>query len=189
MDIEHTCQLIRQEMRVLPTIDPSIEVNKRVKFIQTKLKESNCKTLVLGISGGIDSTTCGRLSQLAIDQLNQGNNDTPYRFIAVRLPYGIQADEHEAQLALNFIQPTENIAVNIKFGADGIHEETLSALQNNPSLTASDAAIDFTKGNTKARTRMAIQYEVAGLMGGLVVGTDHSAENITGFFTKWGWRL
>jgi len=186
MDIEHTCQLIRQEMRVLPTIDPSIEVNKRVKFIQTKLKESNCKTLVLGISGGIDSTTCGRLSQLAIDQLNQGNNDTPYRFIAVRLPYGIQADEHEAQLALNFIQPTENIAVNIKFGADGIHEETLSALQNNPSLTASDAAIDFTKGNTKARTRMAIQYEVAGLMGGLVVGTDHSAENITGFFTKWG---
>ena len=80
MDIEHTCQLIRQEMRVLPTIDPSIEVKKRIKFIQMKLEESNCKTLVLGISGGIDSTTCGRLSQLAIDQLNQGNNDTPYQF-------------------------------------------------------------------------------------------------------------
>ncbi len=33
---------------------------------------------------------------------------------------------------------------------------------------------------------MAAQYEVAGLLGGLVVGTDHSAENVTGFYTKWG---
>ena len=33
---------------------------------------------------------------------------------------------------------------------------------------------------------MAAQYEVAGLIGGLVLGTDHSAENITGFYTKWG---
>ena len=33
---------------------------------------------------------------------------------------------------------------------------------------------------------MVIQYDVASLLGGLVLGTDHSAENITGFFTKWG---
>jgi len=33
---------------------------------------------------------------------------------------------------------------------------------------------------------MVAQYEVAGLLGGLVIGTDHSAENITGFYTKWG---
>jgi len=33
---------------------------------------------------------------------------------------------------------------------------------------------------------MIAQYELAGLIGGLVVGTDHSAENITGFYTKWG---
>ena len=42
------------------------------------------------------------------------------------------------------------------------------------------------KGNVKARTRMVVQYNVAALVGGLVLGTDHSAENITGFFTKWG---
>ena len=34
--------------------------------------------------------------------------------------------------------------------------------------------------------RMIAQYEIAGLTGGLVVGTDHSAENITGFYTKHG---
>ena len=45
---------------------------------------------------------------------------------------------------------------------------------------------DFTKGNTKARTRMAVQYQIAGMLNGLVLGTDHSAENITGFYTKFG---
>ena len=30
------------------------------------------------------------------------------------------------------------------------------------------------------------QYEIAGILGGLVLGTDHSAENITGFYTKFG---
>jgi len=191
MDIEHTCQEIRQEMKVIPNIDPAFEAERRVSFIQSILVESGCTTLVLGISGGIDSTTCGRLAQLAIEQLNQNDNGKQYRFVAVRLPYGIQADEDEAQLALNFIQPTESLTVNIKFGADGVHEETLGALKtvtlkNNSILPPSDTTIDFTKGNTKARTRMAVQYEIAGLLGGLVIGTDHSAENITGFFTKWG---
>ena len=53
-------------------------------------------------------------------------------------------------------------------------------------LNASDAQIDFSKGNAKARMRMASQYHIAGIIGALVIGTDHSAENITGFFTKWG---
>jgi len=178
-------------MKVIPNIDPALEAERRVSFIQSILIESGCSTLVLGISGGIDSTTCGRLAQLSIEQLNQNNTGKKYRFVAVRLPYDIQADEDEAQLALSFIQPTESLTVNIKPGADGIHEETLSALKtgvlkNNSIPPPSDTSIDFTKGNTKARTRMAVQYEIAGLLGGLVIGTDHSAENITGFFTKWG---
>jgi len=45
---------------------------------------------------------------------------------------------------------------------------------------------DFVKGNVKARMRMIAQYEIAGLLEGLVLGTDHSAENVTGFYTKYG---
>ncbi len=45
------------------------------------------------------------------------------------------------------------------------------------------AKVDFVKGNVKARARMIAQYEIAGYVGGLVLGTDHSAENITGFYT------
>jgi NAD+ synthase len=45
---------------------------------------------------------------------------------------------------------------------------------------------DFSKGNVKARARMVAQYAIAGENGLLVVGTDHAAEAVTGFFTKYG---
>jgi len=182
MDIDS----IRAEMKVIPEIDPAFEAARRIDFIKSVLLTSKLNTLVLGISGGIDSTTCGRLAQLAVDQLNSEKPDLQFQFIAVRLPYGVQADEHEAQLAVSFIQPSKSLSVNVKLGADGIHEEVLGALGTENLVPDDDDKIDFTKGNTKARTRMTIQYEVAGLLNGLVLGTDHSAENVTGFFTKWG---
>ncbi|WP_318469287.1 ammonia-dependent NAD(+) synthetase [Photobacterium leiognathi] len=179
-------QLIRTEMRVLPEIDVDFEIQRRVAFIQKKLKRSGCKSLVLGISGGVDSTTCGRLAQLAIDGLNTETNTNDYQFIAVRLPYGEQQDEDEAQLALRFIKPSHSVSVNIKDGVDGTHASTLFALEGTGLIPADEAKVDFVKGNVKARTRMIAQYEIAGLVGGLVLGTDHSAENITGFYTKFG---
>ncbi|BAX55350.1 NH(3)-dependent NAD(+) synthetase [Photobacterium damselae subsp. piscicida] len=179
-------QLIRQNMRVLPSIDVEFEIQRRISFIQKKLKVSGSKSLVLGISGGVDSTTCGRLAQLAVEGLNKEHNTTDYQFIAVRLPYGEQQDEDEAQLALQFIQPTHSISINIKTGVDGTHASTLDALDGTGLIPKDEAKVDFVKGNVKARTRMIAQYEVAGLVGGLVLGTDHSAENITGFYTKFG---
>jgi len=173
-------------MQVLPAIDADHEIRRRVDFIKRQLIQSGLKHLVLGISGGVDSTTGGRLAQIAVSELNQEHSSSDYQFIAVRLPYGVQADEQDAQTALEFILPSISLAVNAKMGADAIHEETLGALQNQQLLTAPDATIDFVKGNVKARTRMVVQYEVAGLVNGLVLGTDHSAENLTGFFTKWG---
>jgi len=178
-------QLIRDEMRVLPTIDPQFEVSRRVAFIKRKLQEAGCKSLVLGISGGVDSTTCGRLAQLAVNELNQ-ETEGGYQFIAVRLPYGEQKDEDEAQIALKFIQPTHSVSVNIKAGVDGLHAASHTALEGTGLLPQDSAKIDFVKGNVKARARMVAQYEIAGYVGGLVIGTDHSAENITGFYTKFG---
>ncbi|EDP60500.1 ammonia-dependent NAD(+) synthetase [Vibrio sp. AND4] len=179
-------QSIRDEMRVLPSIDSHFEIERRVAFIKRKLQNAGCKALVLGISGGVDSTTCGRLAQLAVDQLNEETGDTKYQFIAVRLPYGEQKDEDEAQLALDFIQPTHSVSVNIKAGVDGLHGASHVALQGSGLLPTDAAKVDFVKGNVKARARMVAQYEIAGYVGGLVLGTDHSAENITGFYTKFG---
>jgi len=178
-------QAIIDEMRVMPDIDPQFEIQRRVSFIQSQLQLSGCKTLVLGISGGVDSSTCGRLAQLAVDGLNQQMSANDYQFIALRLPYGVQRDEDDAQIALNFIQPSHSLAVNIKPGTDGINQSVCDALQSN-NLLPDAGRVDFAKGNLKARARMASQYEVAGMLGGLVLGTDHSAENITGFYTKFG---
>lgn len=186
-------QAIIAEMKVLPEIDVQFEIRRRVEFIKSTLINSGLKSLVLGISGGVDSSTCGRLAQLAVNELNQGlkadSNETKaneYKFIAVRLPYGVQADEDEAQLALDFIQPSHCLTTNVLDGVDGIHREVISALSDSNLLSASDSQIDFSKGNVKARARMVSQYHIAGILGALVLGTDHSAENITGFFTKWG---
>ena len=176
---------IIREMKVLPSIDTKFEIKRRVSFIKKILLASHSKSLILGISGGVDSTLCGRLAQLAVNELNS-ESEQRYQFIAVRLPYETQKDEEDAQLALNFIEPSHKMAINIKSGAEGIHQEVIRGLSDTNLLTDDKALIDFAKGNLKARTRMAAQYEVAGLVGGLVLGTDHSAENITGFYTKWG---
>ncbi len=179
-------QSIINEMKVLPEIDPEYEIQRRITFIQTQLKQSGLKNLVLGISGGVDSTTCGRLAQLAVEQLNTQTKGMDYQFMAVRLPYGIQADEDDAQTSLAFIKPHQSLVVNVKSGVDEIHSESIKALKTQNLLSQTESAIDFAKGNVKARARMIAQFEIAGIVGGLVIGTDHSAENVTGFYTKYG---
>ena len=175
-------QSIIKEMRVLAKIDPSYEVNRRIDFIQQLLTNSGAQSLVLGISGGIDSTLTGKLAQLAVDRLNQAAGEQRYQFFAVRLPYGTQQDEHEAQLAIRFIEPTQALTINIEAATQGL----VNACELNNIVTKPGVNSDFVKGNLKARMRMAAQYHVAGLTGALVIGTDHSAENITGFYTKFG---
>jgi NAD+ synthase len=177
---------IIKEMRVLSEIDPHFEIDRRTTFIKNQLLASGCKTLVLGISGGVDSSTCGRLAQLSVEQLNTEQACSDYQFVAVRLPYGVQMDEDDAQTALAFIQPSQSLTVNIKPGADAIHKNVCATLAENNLHPLHDEATDFAKGNVKARARMVSQYEIAGILGGLVMGTDHSAENITGFYTKFG---
>ncbi|MBW4967152.1 ammonia-dependent NAD(+) synthetase [Pseudoalteromonas sp. CR1] len=177
---------IMTEMKVQPTIDVNAEISRRVNFIKARLVAAHSRSLVLGISGGVDSSTCGRLCQLAVNELNEEHSTNKYQFIAVRLPYGVQADEDEAQMAVDFIQPSKRMTVNIQPAADALHEQVLMAMTSSGDALPEQAQIDFIKGNVKARQRMISQYEIAGFSQGLVVGTDHSAENITGFYTKFG---
>ncbi|NMV49199.1 ammonia-dependent NAD(+) synthetase [Lactobacillus reuteri] len=159
-------------------IDPQAEVTKRVQFICDFLQTTKMKTLVLGISGGQDSSLAGRLSQLAVEKLREETGDNEYQFIAVRLPYGEQADESDAMFAINdFIKPDKIMRVNIKAATD-----MMVASLNEAGTPISD----FNKGNIKARERMIVQYAIGGENKGAVVGTDHAAEAVTGFYTKFG---
>ncbi|ROL92259.1 ammonia-dependent NAD(+) synthetase [Pseudomonas protegens] len=157
----------------------ALEIARRVEFIQQVLRESGCTTLVLGISGGVDSLTAGRLCQLAVEQLRGAGQEA--RFIAMRLPYKSQADERDAQASLDFIRPDSVSTCNIADSVDGMMNQLqIEGLQPSAALT------DFAKGNVKARARMIAQYAVANFSNGLVVGTDHGAEALMGFFTKYG---
>ncbi|WP_315974566.1 ammonia-dependent NAD(+) synthetase [Micromonospora sp. MA102] len=179
-DVMSTQQGIAEELRVPATFDAAEEIERRVVFLADRLVDTGLTTLVLGISGGVDSTTAGRLCQLAAERARAAGH--PAVFVAMRLPYGVQADEHHAQTALEFIRPDRVLTVDVKPAADA----ALAALVAG-GLTFRDAAQqDFVLGNVKARQRMIAQYAVAGAEGGLVVGTDHAAEAVTGFFTKHG---
>ena len=156
------------------------EVARRITFIQCCLNNAGLKTLVLGISGGVDSLTAGLMAQRAVKQLREQTGDERYRFIAVRLPYGVQHDEIDATAAVDFINPDERQTVNIGPAVKALAAEVAS-FEGKPPAT-----VDFVLGNTKARMRMVAQYTIAGATGGLVIGTDHAAEAVMGFFTKFG---
>lgn len=181
---------IINELKVKPEINAEEEIRRSVDFLKDYLKKHPfLKALVLGISGGQDSTLAGKLSQMAISELREETGDDVYQFIAVRLPYGDQADEQDAMDAIEFMQADKTVRVNIKQAADAMVQ---SIEENELEIS------DFNKGNIKARERMIAQYGIAGAVSGAVVGTDHAAEAITGFYTKYGdggaditplWRL
>ena len=165
-------ETIINELGVKPTIDPKEEIRRSINFLKDYLKKHPfLKTYVLGISGGQDSTLAGRLAQL----MRAETGDDSYQFIAIRLPYGVQADETDAQAALSFIKPDVSLTINIKESTDAM---VVAVNANGLEMS------DFNKGNVKARMRMIAQYAIAGERKGAVIGTDHAAENITGFFTK-----
>ena len=169
---------IIEKLGVEPTIDPEVAIRQSIEFMKDYLKAHPfIKTFVLGISGGQDSTLVGRLAQLTMEEMRQETNDSDYYFIAVRLPYGKQNDEEDAKRAMDFINADSQITVDIKPAVDAQVAE----------LTAIGIDVtDYNKGNIKARQRMVTQYAIAGAHQGAVLGTDHAAENLTGFFTKFG---
>ncbi|WP_054669534.1 ammonia-dependent NAD(+) synthetase [Lentilactobacillus senioris] len=176
-------------LHVASQIDPQTEIRRTIDFLKEYLQVTGLKTYVLGISGGQDSTLAGKLAQLAINELRQADPEAGYQFIAVRLPYGVQADESDALAAIDFIEADQTMRVDIKAATDA----AVQSLQTNNLMIS-----DFNKGNIKARQRMIAQYGIAGETSGVVIGTDHAAESVTGFYTKFGdgaaditplWRL
>ncbi|MEJ1313229.1 ammonia-dependent NAD(+) synthetase [Latilactobacillus sakei] len=165
-------------LKTQPTIDPAKEIRRSVDFMKAYLKKNTfLKSYVLGISGGQDSTLVGALAEKAMQEMRAETGDESYQFIAVRLPYGEQADESDAMAAIEFMAADQVKRVNIKGSVDAMVQSLAET-----GVTVSD----FNKGNIKARVRMISQYGIAGENSGAVLGTDHSAESITGFYTKFG---
>lgn len=175
--MRETQEQIVSELGVRPHIDAAYEVERRVSFLVDYASQiQGVKGFVLGVSGGQDSTLAAKLAQLAVERMR--SEGLKAEFVAVRLPYSVQADEDDAQLALSFIQADRVAVVNIASAVDALVSEVEASIETEVG--------DFNKGNIKARMRMVAQYAIAGNYSLLVIGTDHAAEAITGFFTKYG---
>ncbi|MBZ9674587.1 ammonia-dependent NAD(+) synthetase [Mesorhizobium sp. ES1-1] len=173
-------KLIIETLGVAPVFDVALEARRRIDFLATYLRASGLGAYVLGISGGVDSLAAALLAQRAVEDLRATGYEA--KFLAVRLPYGAQADESDAQRALDAIRADEVRRVDIKPAAD--------AMLHSIKLAGTDLGDagreDFLLGNIKARQRMIAQFALAGATRGLVIGTDHAAEALMGFFTKFG---
>lgn len=167
---------INRELGVQPTINPYEEIEKRINFLEHHLGNTGLSGYVLGISGGQDSLLAGLLAQRAVERLRSNGVDASFH--AMLLPYGEQADRADALLAIETIGPDVVHDIDIKPATDAF------AVSFKKSESAPLA--DFHKGNVKARMRMIAQYAIAGQNNLMVIGTDHAAEAVTGFFTKYG---
>ncbi len=89
-------QEIIQALGAKPTVDAHEEIRRSVDFLKIVLKKERVPEIPgAGISGGQDSTLTGKLCQMAISELREETGDEKLQFIAVRLPYGVQADEQD----------------------------------------------------------------------------------------------
>lgn len=140
--------------------------NDIVNFIQAKVSESNTDGIVVGLSGGIDSTlvaclACEALGKDKVFGIVMPSNTTP-----------AEDTIHGISIAKDLGIRYEEIAI------DSILNEYLSMTQ----LEKSTLAI----GNLKARIRMSIIYYYANAYNFLVSGTGNRSEILIGYFTKHG---
>ena len=137
--------------------------------IKEYVKKNNLKALVLGISGGIDSTVCAALCKQV---------DLP--LIGVSLPCSTNGTDEvsSATLAGNeFCTTFEEINL----------EEVYETVEDFCRGTLHDIdATPISRGNIKARLRMITLYDIASRMGGIVVDTDNLTEHFLGFWTLHG---
>ena len=164
------------ELNVEPAIDPLHEFYKRSQFLADYLAGTALNGYVLGISGGQDSLLAGLMAQRAADICKAEGRGAAFH--ALLLPYGEQKDRHDALLAVETIEPDYVYDLNIKPAVD--------AFAVSYAVATGEELSDFDKGNAKARERMIAHYALAGAKGLLVLGTDHAAEAVTGFYTKYG---
>jgi len=147
-----------------------LEVTTKIKrFIRDYLEKSGARGIVLGLSGGIDSSTAAALSASAA-----GGN----KVLGLILP-------EKETFNTNDIRDAELVAKRFEFKTEKIDiTSTLEGFYN--SIPIFNPADNVGKGNIKARTRMIYIYYYANRFGLLVCGSSDKSETMMGYFTKWG---
>ena len=146
---------------------------KIAAWIREKVGKANRKGVVLGLSGGIDSSVVARLCQL-----------TKVDIHLVLLPYGddmkkTKSIEHVMEFIEKFQFPYHTFDIKPAVDALTIAESSLFS-------GADKADVELSRANLRPRVRMTYLYEVAQLDRRFVIGTGNLAEATVGYYTKWG---
>lgn len=152
------------------TIDEKIQ--RTVAWIQTTVSGAGSKGVVLGLSGGIDSTLVAFLIKKAF----------PNNTIGVILPCKSHGKDREDALAAAGTAGLDVIEVDI----GEAHDQLLDSVMAQLGPRALPENQRLTDANLRARLRMSTLYTVANSLNYLVAGTDNAAEVYTGYFTKYG---
>lgn len=142
------------------------------------LKTNGLKTMILGISGGIDSTVTAAICR------EVQRKHPEYRFIGVSLPCSSNAQDERDSAALTigaFCKYTDSITHNLQREYSmirGAFEDDYNWLKVEETKIA--------QGNIKARLRMMYLYNLASLAHGIVMDTDNLTEHYLGFWTIHG---
>ena len=153
-------------MNEIPKIDVEKTKNDIVEFVQNKVSEANADGLVVGLSGGIDSTVAAFLACEAVGKEN---------VFGVVMPSTTTPTEDK----LHGTAIAQQLGINYKeMAIDSILNEFLSVTQIEEDILAI--------GNLKARIRMSIIYFYANSKNYLVTGTGNKSEISIGYFTKYG---
>jgi len=147
-----------------------VDVEKRIeRFIKSYVGNSGVSGLVLGLSGGIDSSTVAALSAKAI-----GGDKVLGIMLPEKETYNPKDIEHA-----QFVADT--------FGIKSLRLDITSPLEElYNSISDFDHKDKLCKGNIKARTRMIALYYYANKLGRLICGSSDKSETMMGYFTKWG---
>ncbi|HWQ41306.1 MAG TPA: NAD(+) synthase [Desulfosporosinus sp.] len=151
----------------------SERINKTVEWLREKVSEANAKGLVLGMSGGVDSSVVAGLCVRAF----------PNNCIVVTMPSHSDPEDTEDAIWVAEGFDLRPLEVNLSDVHTQIFEQVKTGLVSHGCDLVEEK---MSQANLKARLRMSTLYAVANALNYLVVGTDNAPESYTGYFTKYG---
>ncbi len=150
------------------------KVNLTVDWLREQVVNSRTKGLVVGLSGGIDSSVVAFLIKKAFPESSMG----------VIMPCKSNEKDKDDAIELAKAAGIEHMVVDLTTEQDALLVKIFRELNDNGY--DADKNKRLADANLKARMRMSTLYTIANSLNYLVAGTDNAAEVYTGYFTKYG---